>query len=76
MNNMYITPCNPLKCNDYVYGERCGKEETCQPYLNYEALKIHMKAEKFKETEIRDYHIKSVQHACDSVKGCKRGKNY
>jgi hypothetical protein len=57
VNDLYITPCNPMKCDHYVYGELCGKESECMPYINYQALKIKMREDKKKQAELEQYHL-------------------
>lgn len=61
MNNMYITPCNPIKCDFYVYGELCGKESECQPFIDYRALKSKMQSERKREQELKEYTIKGYK---------------
>lgn len=72
MNDLYITPCNPIKCDHYVYGELCGRESECMPYINYQALKVLMREEKKRYAENNDYHVRAIMKSVDRVKNCKK----
>ena len=55
MNSIYDTPCSPMRCNKYVYGERCGNENDCTDYLNYQVAKILRRKEINATNDHKDY---------------------